>query len=91
MDQALTGPSWIYVAEDLENYQTLPPGRRIEVPTAFAAYPDPVFPMPPRAVLERAHRVVRHTVMLRGGHFPFYEDPEPLIADLRSFAAHQTA
>ncbi|MCQ8239324.1 epoxide hydrolase family protein [Rhizosaccharibacter radicis] len=79
--------SWIYVAEAIENYQTLEPGQRIDVPTAFAAYPDPVFPMPPRGVLERAHRVVRHTVMPRGGHFPFFEDPEPLIADLRGFAA----
>lgn len=79
--------SWIYVAEAIENYQTLLPGQRIDVPTAFAAYPDPVFPMPPRSVLERAHRVVRHTVVSGGGHFPFYEDPEPLITDLRGFAA----
>jgi microsomal epoxide hydrolase len=79
--------SWIYVAEGIENYQSLPEGRRIEAPTAFAAYPDPVFPMPPRAVLERAHRVVRHTVMPQGGHFPFYEDPAGLLGDLRQFAS----
>ncbi|MBE7210561.1 MAG: alpha/beta hydrolase, partial [Gluconacetobacter diazotrophicus] len=83
--------SWIYVAEAIEDYQTLPPGTRIEVPTAFAAYPDPVFPMPPRSMLDRAHRVVRHTVMPRGGHFPFLEDPEPLIDDLRGFAAALSA
>ncbi len=79
--------SWIYVAEEIENYQSLLEGRRIEVPTAFAAYPDPVFPVPPLVVLKRAHRVVRHTVMREGGHFPFYEDPAGLLDDLRHFAA----
>lgn len=81
------GPStWIYVAEGLEGYQTLPRGQSIDVPVALAAYRDPVFPMPPREVASLSHSVVRYTTMPGGGHFPFYEDPEALIDDLRDFA-----
>ena len=76
--------SWIYGAKRFEA-ATLPPGRRVEVPTALAAFPDPVFPMPPRHMAERSHRVVRYTTMAQGGHFPFYEAPDLLIDDLRAF------
>jgi pimeloyl-ACP methyl ester carboxylesterase len=80
------GPaSWIYVAEGEEQYQTLPPGGRIEVPVGVAAYPDPVFPMPPRSVAERSHNIVRFSQMDYGGHFPFYEAPDGLLADLFEF------
>ncbi len=78
--------TWIYVAEGREAYQTLPRGSRIDVPVALAAYPDPVFPMPPRTVAERSHSVVRYTEMPNGGHFPFYEAADPLLDDLRAFA-----
>lgn len=64
---------------------TLPTGQRVEVPTALAAFPDPVFPMPPRAMAEKSHNVVRYTTMPEGGHFPFYEAPDLLIDDLRAF------
>lgn len=81
------GPStWIYVAEGLEGYQTLPRGSSIDVPVALAAYRDPVFPMPPREVASLSHSVVRYTTMPTGGHFPFYEDPGALVDDLRDFA-----
>ncbi|MBW0445118.1 epoxide hydrolase [bacterium M00.F.Ca.ET.228.01.1.1] len=81
------GPStWIYVAEQLEGYQTLAQGQRIDVPVALAAYRDPVFPMPPREVASLSHSVVRYTTMPTGGHFPFYEDPDALTDDLRDFA-----
>lgn len=36
-------------------------GRRVEVPTAFAAFPDPLVPTPPRAFAERAFNIVRWT------------------------------
>ena len=76
--------TWIYGAKRQEE-QTVPAGQRVTVPTALAAFRDPVFPMPPRAVAERSHNVVRYSEMPRGGHFPFYEAPELLIGDLRSF------
>ena len=77
---------WIYAGQKTEGPVLLKPDQRVEVPTAIAAFPDPVFPMPPRAVAERTHNVVRYTEMSHGGHFPFYEAPELLIRDLQKFA-----
>ncbi len=76
--------TWIYGGKRQEE-MTLPQGKRVTVPTALAAFPDPVFPMPPRAVAERSHNVVQYTEMPFGGHYPFYEAPDLLIADLRQF------
>ena len=76
--------TWIYGGKRHEE-MTLPPGRRVTVPTGLAAFPDPVFPMPPRAVAERSHNVVHYTEMPFGGHYPFYEAPDLLIDDLRLF------
>ena len=79
--------TWIYGAKRQEE-MTLPPGRRVTVPTGLAAFPDPVFPMPPLAIAERSHNVVQYTEMTFGGHYPFYEAPDLLIDDLRRFQRH---
>ena len=76
---------WIYGAAKRREITTLPPGQRVNVPTGLAAFPDPVFPMPPRQVAQRSHNVVQYTEMPFGGHFPFYEAPDLLIKDLRNF------
>ena len=81
---ALPTSTWIYGAKRQEE-MTLPPGRRVTVPTGLAAFPDPVFPMPARQIAQRSHDVVQYTEMARGGHFPFYEAPDLLIDDLRQF------
>jgi pimeloyl-ACP methyl ester carboxylesterase len=66
-----------------------PPGRRVEVPTAFAAFPREIL-SPPRSFVERAYRIVRWTPMPRGGHFAALEAPELLAADIRAAFAGQT-
>jgi len=76
---------WIYGGKRGEE-MTLPAGQRVEVPTGLSAFPDPVFPMPPREVAEKSHFVVRYSTMTRGGHFPFYEVPEVLVEELRAFS-----
>lgn len=76
--------TWIYGAKRHEE-MTLPPGKRVEVPTAVAVFQDPVFPTPSRAIVEKSHRVVRYKEMPYGGHFPFYEAPELLVGDLQAF------
>ena len=76
--------TWVYGAKRLEE-RTLPPGRRVEVPTALAAFRDPVFPMPPREVAQVSHKVVQYTDMPRGGHFPFHEAPDLYVDDIRRF------
>ena len=76
---------WIYGAKRREE-MTLPIGKRVEVPTGLSAFPDPVFPVPPRAVAEKSHHVVHYSKMASGGHFPFYEQPDALVEELRSFS-----
>ena len=63
----------------------MPPGGRIEVPTAFAAFPADIAPAPPREWIERAYDLRRHTVMSKGGHFAALEEPELLAGDIREF------
>jgi pimeloyl-ACP methyl ester carboxylesterase len=62
----------------------LPPGTRIEVPTAIAMFPGEAELVVPRSMVERCYRVVRWTDMPRGGHFAAFEEPELLAADLRA-------
>ena len=76
---------WIYGAKRGEE-MTLPMGKRVEVATGLSAFPDPVFPMPPRAVAEKSHNVVHYSTMGAGGHFPFYEAPDALIDEIRTFS-----
>jgi len=66
--------------------RSLPPDRRVEVPTAFACFPDPLHPWPPRAYAEQGFNVSRWTVMPRGSHFAALEAPDLLIEDLRGWA-----
>jgi len=61
-------------------------GARCAVPTAIAAFPDPVFAPPPRSLAEKSYDVIRWTAMPRGGHFAAMEAPELLAADIRAFA-----
>ena len=56
----------------------------VEAPTGFAVYPkDVVFA--PRALAEQATKLVRWTVMPRGGHFGPAEQPQAAVEDLTTF------
>ena len=65
--------------------RSLPEGRRVEVPTAFARFPDPLHPWPPRGYAEKGFNVSRWTGMTHGGHFAALEAPDLLVADLRDW------
>ena len=60
-----------------------PAGRRVEVPTAVAAFPAEIL-SPPREWAERVYRIVRWTPMPRGGHFAALETPDLLAEDIRA-------
>jgi pimeloyl-ACP methyl ester carboxylesterase len=60
---------------------------RIDVPTGIAAFPKEPYSAP-RSWLEPAYSIVHWTDMPCGGHFPALEQPELLIADIRTFFAH---
>lgn len=57
---------------------------RAEVLTATLAFPKDMFPTP-RSWVERSGRVDRWTEAPRGGHFPEWEQPEPVAEDIRAF------
>ncbi len=79
--------TWLYRGMALEGGFTIPEGRRIEVPTAVAAFPHDLLAFPPRPMVERGYRVARWTAFAKGGHFAGLECPEELLEDLRGFAA----
>lgn len=57
---------------------------KITVPTGFAAFPRENLPVV-RPWVEAQYNVVQYTTMPRGGHFAAVEQPELLLADIRSF------
>ncbi len=59
-------------------------GQRVEVPTAYAAFPKEIV-RPPRSWAERVYNIRRWTVMPSGGHFAALEEPQALVDDLRAF------
>jgi pimeloyl-ACP methyl ester carboxylesterase len=84
---AFVTSTWMYRGRTLEGSHMFPEGARIHVPTAVASFPDPVFSVPPRSLVEKTYNVVRWTEIKQGGHFPALEQPELLLADMRSFFA----
>ncbi|MDF8334580.1 epoxide hydrolase family protein [Novosphingobium cyanobacteriorum] len=75
--------TWIYKAVGEEGAPGLE--HRVTVPTGVAAFPDPVFPPPPRSYAEQSFAVTRWTQMAKGGHFAAMEQPEAFADDLRAF------
>ena len=57
---------------------------RVEVPTAIAIFPKELY-QPPRAWCEPRYNIAQWTRMDSGGHFAAMEEPEALVADIRSF------
>ncbi len=61
-------------------------GGRIEVPTGFASSPHQMTMLnPPEIVVARNFDLVHYTKMPRGGPFAFWEQPEPMVTDVRQF------
>jgi pimeloyl-ACP methyl ester carboxylesterase len=80
---AIGSSFWPYYARFHEPWP-IPDGARIEVPTAYAAFPGEIV-RPPRSIAERTYAIRRWTEMPSGGHFAALEEPEALAADLRAF------
>ncbi|MGI4730898.1 MAG: epoxide hydrolase family protein [Janthinobacterium lividum] len=82
--------TWMYRGRVLEGSGTFPAGTKITVPTAVAAFPDPVFPSPPRSQASKTYNIVQWTDMKAGGHFAALEQPDLLLADMRRFFSYYT-
>ena len=79
--------SWIYYGRREEGGRTLSPeGRRVEVPTGCALFPEELLSWPPRSYVKRIYNVTHWTEMPRGGHFAAMEQPAMLVDDIRAFA-----
>ena len=79
--------SWIYYGRRQEGGRVLSPeGKRVEVPTACALFPEELLAWPPRSYVERIYNVRQWTEMPRGGHFAALEEPGLLLDDIRAFA-----
>ena len=77
--------TWLYRGVTEQKPRALPEGKRVEVPTAFAAFPADLAPAPPKEWIERAYNLRRHTIMPSGGHFAALEEPALLVEDIRDF------
>src|SRR5437879_3691905 len=80
---AINSSFWPYYAR-FHRPWPIPDGKRITVPTAYAAFPRELL-LPPRAWAERVFNVQRWTRMERGGHFAAMEEPGALVEDIRAF------
>jgi microsomal epoxide hydrolase len=80
--------SWIYRGAADKVLRLLPPGTRIDVPTAFASFPQELRPRPPRGLLEKTYRLEQFTEFERGGHFAALEEPDHFVADVSAFVRH---
>ncbi len=87
VEDSFVTSTWMYRGRVLEGSGQFPPATRIAVPTGVAAFPDPVFPPPPRSQAEKTYDVVHWTEPAVGGHFAALEQPELLLADMRRFFA----
>jgi hypothetical protein len=83
--------TWMYRGRMLEGSGQFPAGTRIKVPTGVAAFPDPVFPPPPRSQARKTYKIIHWTEMEAGGHFAALEQPELLLADMRRFFADRAS
>lgn len=79
------GSSCRLYAETFADPVTQVPPERGSVPTGVIVFPRDILPAP-RAWGERWLNLVHWTVAPRGGHFPAWETPDLLAADLRAFA-----
>ncbi|WP_062204978.1 epoxide hydrolase family protein [Aureimonas sp. AU12] len=86
MNDAFPTAAWIYAGAAEEGIRKMAAGQRVDVPTAFSAYPDPRAPNPPRSWVERGYRLTRWRDMPRGGHFAAMEAPDLFVEDLRDWS-----
>lgn len=81
---AINSTFWAYYAR-AHGPWIVPPGDKIQVPTAYAEHPKEIL-KPPRSLANRMYgNIQRWVQMERGGHFPPLETPERIADEIRSF------
>lgn len=88
MNDAFQTSTWFYTGSYEEGVTNMPKGRRVGVPTGFAAYPgDSRSPNPPRSLVEKGYNLKYWSEISHGGHFAAMEVPELYARDVRNWAA----
>lgn len=76
---------WMYYASRREQRAgEMAPGP-VTVPTALAHFPGEFYPMPSRALAERAYNIQRWSAFPTGGHFAAMEEPALFAQDVIAF------
>ena len=87
MTGSFTTSVWYYRGLIEEGGAALPPGQRVETPTAFANFPgEALYETAPRSFVERSYNVARWTDLPRGGHFAAMEAPALYVDEVRAWA-----
>ncbi|HYM31267.1 MAG TPA: epoxide hydrolase [Candidatus Cybelea sp.] len=77
--------AWLYWSVRHGGRLQLEPGQRVNVPTAFAFFPDDLMLTPPERWAARGYNVVHRREFPRGGHFAALENGPLLVDEMRSF------
>ncbi|HWA36288.1 MAG TPA: epoxide hydrolase [Burkholderiales bacterium] len=81
---AIGSSFWPYYAR-MHGPWPIPPGKTVDVPTAYAAFPREIL-RPPRSLAARSYTNIKQwTEMDKGGHFAALEQPDALARDVESF------
>lgn len=66
------------------NTFTLPPQKKVEVPTAMTVFPKDILPAP-KSWVESNYPLIMYTKMARGGHFTALEQPKEFAENVSEF------
>jgi pimeloyl-ACP methyl ester carboxylesterase len=81
---AIGSSFWPYYAR-MHAPWPIPPGKTVDVPTAYAEFPCEIL-KPPRSLAARTYtNISRWSVMQKGGHFAALEQPQALADDIKAF------
>jgi pimeloyl-ACP methyl ester carboxylesterase len=88
MNDSFQTSTWFYTGCYEEAVTRMPKGKRVTVPTGFAAYSgDSRSPNPPRSLVEKGYNLKYWAEIPQGGHFASMEVPELYVQDLRNWAS----
>ena len=78
--------TWIYYGRREEGGRFFPKDfKKIDIPTAIAAFPKEMSEWPPKTYVERIFNIKQWTDMRSGGHFASLEQPEVLVSNVLEF------
>ena len=78
--------TWFYRGALEEGMATMPPNKKVDVPTGIALFPAEFIPFPPRRMVEVGYNVTHWQAYDKGGHFAAMEQPELFTREVLDFS-----